>query len=124
MVRKYATKTGVLTQKKKTELTDAYHRGYDQGRFDEYADQMGKEQAERVRARLEKQKNCPHCHTIKYGDTKPILKNGGEELHVYPDGSLEIDFIDEGKGSPIFTESGVFGVYPKCRCPLGKEIEL
>ena len=31
-----------MEQNNKTELTDAYHRGYDQGRFDEYADRMGK----------------------------------------------------------------------------------
>lgn len=44
------------------QLTDAYNRGYDQGRFDEYADRMGKEQAEKIRARLEKQESCPYCH--------------------------------------------------------------
>ncbi|WP_346708931.1 hypothetical protein [Limosilactobacillus oris] len=41
---------------------EAYHRGYDQGRFDEYADRTGRKQAKAVRDRLNRQKNCPYCH--------------------------------------------------------------
>lgn len=36
---------------------EAYHNGYEQGRFDEYADRMGREQAEKVKRELEKQEN-------------------------------------------------------------------
>ena len=41
---------------------EAYHRGYDQGRFDEYADQTGYNKAKLIKNRIEKQKNCPYCH--------------------------------------------------------------
>lgn len=41
---------------------EAYHRGYDQGRFDEYADQMGYNKAKLIKNRIEKQKNCRFCH--------------------------------------------------------------
>lgn len=71
----------------------------------------------------EEQKNCKYCHTTKYGETKPVWGNGGDELHVYPDGSLEMDFIDKGRGNAIFTESGVFDECPKCHRPLGKGVE-
>lgn len=40
---------------------EAYHRGYDQGRFDEYADQMGYNKAKLIKNRIEKQKNCLYC---------------------------------------------------------------
>ena len=102
-----------------TEQTEAYHQGYKQGRFDEYADRMGREQAEKVRARLEKQKNCPYCHTTKYGETKPIFRDFSEEWRVYPDGSLEFDLNDEGRNSAFFTESDVIYYCPMCGRPLG-----
>lgn len=41
---------------------EAYHNGYDQGRFDEFADRVGKEQAEKVKGKLEQQESCPYCH--------------------------------------------------------------
>lgn len=77
-----------MKQNKKTELTDAYHRGYDQGRFDEYADRMGKERAERVRARLEKQKNCPYCHGTERIQNRLIYETRRDIL-VLKDNSLE-----------------------------------
>ena len=59
-----------------TEQTEAYHQGYKQGRFDEYADRMGREQAEKIRARLYKQKNCPYCRNkenlLQSNDECPI----------------------------------------------------
>lgn len=36
---------------------------YRQGRFDEYADRTGRKQAKAVRDRLNRQKNCPYCHS-------------------------------------------------------------
>ena len=46
---------------KLTEREKAYHDGYEQGRFDEYAERMGYDQAEKVKAKINKQKNCPYC---------------------------------------------------------------
>ena len=48
-----------------TEREKAYHKGYEQGRFDEYAERMGYEQAEKVKAKIDKQKNCPYCRKGK-----------------------------------------------------------
>ena len=50
---------------KLTEREKAYHDGYEQGRFDEYAERMGYDQAEKARAKIDKQKNCPYCHNAK-----------------------------------------------------------
>lgn len=47
---------------KLTEREKAYHDGYEQGWFDEYAELMGYDQAEKVKAKIDKQKNCPYCH--------------------------------------------------------------
>lgn len=47
---------------KLTEREKAYHDGYKQGRFDEYAERMGYDQAEKVKVKIDKQKNCPYCH--------------------------------------------------------------
>lgn len=47
---------------KLTEREKAYHDGYKQGRFDEYAERMGYDQAEKVKTKIDKQKNCPYCH--------------------------------------------------------------
>ena len=44
---------------------DALTEAYNQGRFDEYADRVGRKQAETVRDRLNRQKNCPYCHGTK-----------------------------------------------------------
>lgn len=44
-----------------TKKLDEYHRGYEQGRFDEYADRMGLKQAQKVKQDIEQQKNCPYC---------------------------------------------------------------
>ena len=49
---------------KLTEREKAYHDGYEQGRFDEYAERMGYDQAEKVKAKIDKQKNCPYCHEM------------------------------------------------------------
>lgn len=57
---------------------EAYHSGYDQGRFDEFADRMGKEQAEKVKGELEQQKNCPYCHS-----EKPLFSIMGDEIVGY-----------------------------------------
>lgn len=58
---------------KLTEREKAYHDGYEQGRFDEYAERMGYDQAEKVKAKINKQKNCPYCHA---GSDLPSLYNG------------------------------------------------
>lgn len=50
---------------------EAYHRGYDQGRFDEYADQTGYNKAKLIKNRIEKQKNCPYCQ-----GGKPLMEEG------------------------------------------------
>ena len=58
---------------KLTEREKAYHDGYEQGRFDEYDERMGYDQAEKVKAKINKQKNCPYCHA---GSDLPSLYNG------------------------------------------------
>ncbi len=65
------------------EYFKAYHNGYDQGRFDEYADRMGKEQSEKVKGKLERQKNCPYCH-----DEKTIMSVSDDEIVIYIANSL------------------------------------
>lgn len=49
----------------KDQLLKIYSNAYEQGRFDEYADRMGHDQAEKVKAKIDKQKNCPYCHRGK-----------------------------------------------------------
>lgn len=68
---------------------EAYHRGYDQGRFDEYADQMGYNKAKLIKNRIEKQKNCPYCHDranlLQSNDERPI---DGDIVYISKDGYL------------------------------------
>ena len=68
---------------------EAYHSGYDQGRFDEFADRMGKEQAEKVKGELEQQKNCPYCHTDKNGEVKLIINHEHYEDYLNESDSLD-----------------------------------
>ena len=101
---------------------EAYHSGYDQGRFDEFADRMGKEQAEKVKGELEQQKNCPYCHEkgaarhVKMiqdipGCTMGLIKRK-DGWHLWT--SLRLTFI--GSLEPI-------AYCPKCGRPLNEEEE-
>lgn len=70
----------------------------------------------------DKQKHCPYCHQDKYGCTKAIYDDScGQALHVFPNGSIEIDYDDDCRPGTAFSESGVFNYCPKCRRPLNEE---
>lgn len=98
---------------KLTEREKAYHDGYEQGRFDEYAERMGYDQAEKLKAKIDKQKNCPYCHegetfsgelgwvaTIRKFDSRIIAVSPTEEVCV-----LNVDYC------------------PMCGLPLNEEEE-
>lgn len=107
---------------KLTEREKAYHDGYEQGRFDEYAERMGYDQAEKVKAKIDKQKNCPYCHEkgaarhVKMiqdipGCTMGLIKRK-DGWHLWA--SLRLTFI--GSLEPI-------AYCPKCGRPLNEEEE-
>ena len=73
---------------KLTEREKAYHDGYEQGRFDEYAERMGYDQAEKVKAKIDKQKNCPYCHV---GSRIESFYNGSP----WDDTELSFDRVDD-----------------------------
>lgn len=81
---------------KLTEREKAYHDGYKQGRFDEYAERMGYGQAEKVKAKLDKQKNCPYCHEPYI--RMPVIKgaygydDAYKRLFIYPDDPARVVF--------------------------------
>ena len=74
---------------KLTEREKAYHDGYKQGRFDEYAERMGYGQAEKVKAKLDKQKSCPYCH-------KKDRDHGLKMIEDDPDGQAGLVLRDDG----------------------------
>lgn len=103
----------------------AYHEGYEQGRFDEFADRMGKEQAEKVKGELEQQKNCPYCHK----PYKPFVSTGTEPANGLSKSSYYACVgVSNVLGEvPIAEDAlGIINVLkvpycPFCRRPLGKE---
>lgn len=103
---------------------EAYHSGYDQGRFDEFADRMGKEQAEKVKGELEQQKNCPYCHALY----KLFISTGRETpIDLKHDGLIYTGVSNRlGDGPIAETILGVVNVLkvpycPFCRRPLGSD---
>ena len=97
---------------------EAYHNGYDQGRFDEYADRMGKEQAEKVKGKLERQKNCPYCHA----PYKPFISTGREAPLNLDGGGLIYTGVSNVLGNGPITETtlGVINVLKVPNCPFCK----
>lgn len=106
------------------EYFKAYHNGYDQGRFDEFADRMGKEQAKKVKGELEQQKNCPYCRSKDPDANAEIYKNGDEYLAIGSDGNVEID-----EGNLVMEENyylyqeKLFKFCPMCGRPLNEKVE-
>lgn len=96
----------------------AYHNGYEQGRFDEYADRMGKKQAEKVKGRLERQKNCPYCHA----PYRPFISTGREApLNLDGDGLIYMGVSNVlGNGPITETTLGVINVLKVPNCPFCK----
>lgn len=95
-------------------ISDAYHEGYQQGQFDEYASRMGHKKAEKMKVRMEQQKNCPYCHELNR-EYKPVyIGKSNIGLYVFPNGSLEIDYSDDGRSAAFFTESSVINYCPVC----------
>ena len=99
-------------------ISDAYHEGYQQGQFDEYASRMGNKQAEKKKARMEQQKNCPYCHELNKWHKPFYLAKPDISLRAFSDGSLEIDYSDDGRSAAFFTESSVINYCPVCGRPL------
>ena len=110
---------------------EAYHNGYDQGRFDEFADRMGKEQAKKVKGELEQQKNCPYCHS-----EKPLFSIMGDEIVGYIANCLDsqqftvvYDFSPEAitdeelVNAPFGNHKCAINYCPMCGRPLCKEPE-
>ena len=104
---------------------EAYHSGYDQGRFDEFADRMGKEQAEKVKGELEQQKNCPYCRNKHTDDNLEIYQSEDNGyLSINSDGDVEID-----EGNWVMEENfylyqeKLFKFCPMCGRPLNEEEE-
>lgn len=105
---------------KLTEREKAYHDGYEQGRFDEYAERMGYDQAEKVKAKIDKQKNCPYCHV---NDAIPIGLRLGKPLEDYTYSDSPDDFYVGTDGHHAFLvedqyEQGYFNVSRLYYCPM------
>jgi hypothetical protein len=111
---------------KLTEREKAYHDGYKQGRFDEYAERMGYDQAEKVKAKIDKQKNCLYCQ-------KPFKKwNDGYwdncqwQINMYDhEGHQHYELLGQvfnGEFSQMATITK-FNYCPMCGRPLNEEEE-
>lgn len=100
---------------KLTEREKAYHDGYEQGRFDEYAERMGYDQAEKVKAKIDKQKNCPYCHGVEN------LLQSNDEIPI------EGDIVYINDSGYLNLETDVIHAYrkinycPMCGRPLNEE---
>ena len=102
---------------KLTEREKAYHDGYKQGQFDEYAKRMGYGQAEKVKAKIDKQKNCPYCHE-KDGD------HGLKMIKVSSDYQSELVLGEDGwylwVANPLTFQVMIpINYCPACGRPLG-----
>ena len=71
------------------EYFKAYHNGYDQGRFDEQAEQWLKDNSQK--AEIKQWKSCPYCRSNDPDANAEIYKNGDEYLAIGSDGDVEID---------------------------------
>lgn len=100
----------------------AYHNGYDQGRFDEQAEQWLK--ANSQKAETKQWKNCPYCRSKDPDANAEIYKNGDEYLAIGSDGDVEID-----EGNLVMEENfylyqeKLFKFCPMCGRPLREEPE-
>ena len=100
----------------------AYHNGYDQGRFDEQAEQWLK--ANSQKAETKQWKSCPYCSSNDPDANAEIYKNGDEYLAIGSDGDVEID-----EGNLVMEEDyylyqeKLFKFCPMCGRPMGKEVE-
>ena len=105
------------------EYFKAYHNGYDQGRFDEQAEQWLK--ANSQKAETKQQKDCPYCRSKRTDDNLEIYQSEDNGyLSINSDGDVEID-----EGNLVMEENfylyqeKLFKFCPMCGRPLGKEVE-
>ena len=97
---------------------EAYHSGYDQGRFDEKVKQWLKANSQKAEAKL--WKSCPYCRSKDPDANAEIYKNGDEYLAIGSDGNVEID-----EGNLVMEENyylyqeSLFKFCPMCGRPLG-----
>lgn len=68
-----------------------------------------------------KEKPCPYCHVNSTNDVMPIYRDYSVGFLVYPDGSIEIDYDDDGKQSNSFSKANTIKYCPMCGRQLGEE---
>lgn len=103
-----------------TEREKAYHKGYEQGRFDEYAERMGYDQAEKVKAKIDKQKNCPYCHGFKRIRDALIYQHSRQILML---GSNSLIYTLALPKSRVYEVQQYINYCPMCGRPLNEEEE-
>lgn len=103
---------------KLTEREKAYHDGYEQGRFDEYAERMGYDQAEKVKAKIDKQKNCPYCHGFKRIRDALIYQHSRQILMLE---SNSLTYTLALPKSRVYEVQQYINYCPMCGRPLNEE---
>lgn len=97
----------------------AYHEGYEQGRFDVFAEQMCKDGA-----RKDKQENCPYCHKPFKKWTDGYWDNCKWEINSYQDDGIQryelLGQVVNGEFSQITTVTKL-NYCLMCGRPLSKE---
>lgn len=101
-----------------TEREKAYHDGYEQGRFDEYAEHMGYDQAEKVKAKIDKQKNCPYCHGFKRIRDALIYQHSRQILMLE---SNSLTYTLALPKSRVYEVQQYINYCPMCGRPLNEE---
>lgn len=94
----------------------AYHNGYDQGRFDEQAEQWLK--ANSQKAETKQWKSCPYCRSEDTDANFEIYKDGDGYLAIGSGGDVEILATEENF---YLYQEKLFKFCPMCGRPLGKE---
>lgn len=77
--------------------TKWFKEGYEQGRFDEFADRTSTKQAKKVKERMERQEHCPYCHEPFRPHRIGMFCSGGDVLviksHIRPGMQLGTSYV-------------------------------